>query len=246
MIVAAWRIWEETGRVEPSAAGVPVGHRAERVPSVTARAAFVIVHRARPAVDSLAMGSLSASKCRRFDMKPYRAEQVGSLLRPPELLAMQAAVGEGRATAEQLRAVEDRAIAEALRKQREIGLDISERRRDAAWLVAHRHGRGGRRVRARFGRARMEGAGRRRRSQHRACGGRQAAQDAEAHRPRDAVPEDARGRSLQDHAAGTLEFPGRQLQARDYRARLSDPGRAPRRCGADRSRRDPNGWSTRA
>ena len=59
-------------------------------------------------------------------MKPYRAEQVGSLLRPPELLDMQAAVGEGRATAAQLRAVEDRAIAEALRRQREIGLDISE------------------------------------------------------------------------------------------------------------------------
>ena len=70
-------------------------------------------------------------------MKPYRAEQVGSLLRPPELLAIQAAVGEGRATPGQLRAAEDIAIAEALRKQREIGLDIlsdGEMRR-GSWLT---------------------------------------------------------------------------------------------------------------
>ena len=70
-------------------------------------------------------------------MIPYRAEQVGSLLRPPELLDMRAAVSEGRATAEQLRAFEDRAIAEALRKQREIGLDIlsdGEMRR-GSWLT---------------------------------------------------------------------------------------------------------------
>jgi methionine synthase II (cobalamin-independent) len=67
----------------------------------------------------------------------YRAEQVGSLLRPPELLGIQTAVSEGRATAEQLRAAEDRAIAEALRKQREIGLDIlsdGEMRR-GSWLT---------------------------------------------------------------------------------------------------------------
>ena len=67
----------------------------------------------------------------------YRAEQVGSLLRPPELLDMRAAVSEGRANADQLRAVEDRAIAEALRKQREIGLDIlsdGEMRR-GSWLT---------------------------------------------------------------------------------------------------------------
>ena len=70
-------------------------------------------------------------------MIPYRAEQVGSLLRPPELLDMRAAVTEGRATPEQLRAVEDRAIDEALQKQREIGLDIlsdGEMRR-GSWLT---------------------------------------------------------------------------------------------------------------
>jgi 5-methyltetrahydropteroyltriglutamate--homocysteine methyltransferase len=70
-------------------------------------------------------------------MIPYRAEQVGSLLRPPELLDMRAAVTEGRATPGQLRAVEDRAIAEALQKQREIGLDIlsdGEMRR-GSWLT---------------------------------------------------------------------------------------------------------------
>jgi 5-methyltetrahydropteroyltriglutamate--homocysteine methyltransferase len=70
-------------------------------------------------------------------MIPYRAEQVGSLLRPLELLDMRAAVSAGRATAGQLRAVEDRAIAEALQKQREIGLDIlsdGEMRR-GSWLT---------------------------------------------------------------------------------------------------------------
>jgi 5-methyltetrahydropteroyltriglutamate--homocysteine methyltransferase len=70
-------------------------------------------------------------------MITYRAEQVGSLLRPPELLGIQAAVSEGRATAEQLRAAEDRAIAWALRRQREIGLDIlsdGEMRR-GSWLT---------------------------------------------------------------------------------------------------------------
>jgi methionine synthase II (cobalamin-independent) len=70
-------------------------------------------------------------------MIPYRAEQVGSLLRPLELLDMQAAVREGRAAADQLRAVEDGSIAEALRKQREIGLDIlsdGEMRR-GSWLT---------------------------------------------------------------------------------------------------------------
>ena len=50
---------------------------------------------------------------------------------------MRAAVNEGRATAGQLRAVEDRAIDEALQKQREIGLDIlsdGEMRR-GSWLT---------------------------------------------------------------------------------------------------------------
>ncbi len=67
----------------------------------------------------------------------YRAEQVGSLLRPPELLAARAAHPEGRLTPEELRGVEDQAIFDALEKQRELGLDVctdGEMRR-GSWLT---------------------------------------------------------------------------------------------------------------
>ncbi len=66
----------------------------------------------------------------------YRAEQVGSLLRPPELLAARTAHAEGRLPLEDLRAAEDKAILAALAKQRSIGLDIlsdGEMRR-RSWL----------------------------------------------------------------------------------------------------------------
>ena len=54
----------------------------------------------------------------------YRADQIGSLLRPPELLQARAAYTEGRLAAEALREVEDRAILEALTRQREVGVDV--------------------------------------------------------------------------------------------------------------------------
>lgn len=55
-------------------------------------------------------------------MPPFRADHVGSLLRPPELLHAREDAGAERITADQLRAVEDDAIREAVRMQREIGL----------------------------------------------------------------------------------------------------------------------------
>ncbi len=67
----------------------------------------------------------------------YRAEHVGSLLRPPELLQARAAFAEGRLEEQALRAVEDAAIIEALAKQRDCGLDIltdGEMRR-GSWLT---------------------------------------------------------------------------------------------------------------
>jgi 5-methyltetrahydropteroyltriglutamate--homocysteine methyltransferase len=71
-------------------------------------------------------------------MQPaYRAEQVGSLLRPPELLKARAANAAGGLPEQELRAAEDRAIAEALARQREIGVDIlsdGEMRR-GSWLT---------------------------------------------------------------------------------------------------------------
>jgi 5-methyltetrahydropteroyltriglutamate--homocysteine methyltransferase len=54
----------------------------------------------------------------------YRADQVGSLLRPAELLAARAAHEDGRLGADGLREAEDRAILDALAMQREVGLDI--------------------------------------------------------------------------------------------------------------------------
>jgi 5-methyltetrahydropteroyltriglutamate--homocysteine methyltransferase len=55
---------------------------------------------------------------------PYRADHVGSLLRPPELLQARTDHSEGRITAEQLREVEDAAVLKALDMQRAVGIDV--------------------------------------------------------------------------------------------------------------------------
>lgn len=57
-------------------------------------------------------------------MTEYRAEQVGSFLRPPELLEAHAAHAEGRMSAEQLRDLEDKAILRLLDLEREVGIDV--------------------------------------------------------------------------------------------------------------------------
>jgi 5-methyltetrahydropteroyltriglutamate--homocysteine methyltransferase len=67
----------------------------------------------------------------------FRAEQVGSLLRPPELLRARAANREGHLPADELQLLEDLAIRDAIQKQRDIGLDIlsdGEMRR-GSWLT---------------------------------------------------------------------------------------------------------------
>src|SRR5438552_9191684 len=53
---------------------------------------------------------------------PFRADHVGSLLRPPELLRARAEHQAGRLSAEELHRIEDEAIADAVRMQQEIGL----------------------------------------------------------------------------------------------------------------------------
>jgi 5-methyltetrahydropteroyltriglutamate--homocysteine methyltransferase len=53
---------------------------------------------------------------------PYRAEHVGSLLRPPEVVRAREDHAAGRITPVQLRAVEDKAIREAVKRQEELGL----------------------------------------------------------------------------------------------------------------------------
>ena len=53
-----------------------------------------------------------------------RAEQIGSLLRPTEVMDARATHAQGSITIEQLREVEDRAIIDALEMQRQVGVDI--------------------------------------------------------------------------------------------------------------------------
>jgi 5-methyltetrahydropteroyltriglutamate--homocysteine methyltransferase len=53
---------------------------------------------------------------------PFRADHVGSLLRPPQLLRAREDYEAGRIDVNELRAVEDDAIREIVRKQEEVGL----------------------------------------------------------------------------------------------------------------------------
>jgi 5-methyltetrahydropteroyltriglutamate--homocysteine methyltransferase len=59
-----------------------------------------------------------------FMTTPYRADHIGSLLRPPELLQARAAYDQGRMTLPQLRQSEDTAILQALELQRQVGIDV--------------------------------------------------------------------------------------------------------------------------
>jgi 5-methyltetrahydropteroyltriglutamate--homocysteine methyltransferase len=68
---------------------------------------------------------------------PYRADQVGSLLRPRKLAEARAARTRGEIAAEQLRAAEDAAIREAIKLQEDVGLQSAtdgEFRRDS-WHI---------------------------------------------------------------------------------------------------------------
>ncbi len=55
---------------------------------------------------------------------PYRADHVGSLLRPPELIQARNDYTEGRITDDELRTAEDAAVLKALDLQREVGIHI--------------------------------------------------------------------------------------------------------------------------
>ena len=58
----------------------------------------------------------------RRDKPPFRADHVGSLLRPAELLKAREDHADGRIDDDELRAVEDNAIRDVVRLQREVGL----------------------------------------------------------------------------------------------------------------------------
>ena len=56
------------------------------------------------------------------DGPPFRADHVGSFLRPPSVLEARARHGEGKVSSEQLRIVEDQAIADLIKREEEVGL----------------------------------------------------------------------------------------------------------------------------
>ena len=79
------------------------------------------------------------------DTPPFRADHVGSLLRPPGLLKAREDFAAGRIPAEELREAEDDAIREAVRMQEDVGLRSAtdgEFRR-ASWHMDFIYGIGG-------------------------------------------------------------------------------------------------------
>src|SRR4029450_3072156 len=55
---------------------------------------------------------------------PFRAEHIGSLVRPPRLLQARAQHAEGKLGRDELRAIEDDAIRGVVALQEEIGLNV--------------------------------------------------------------------------------------------------------------------------
>jgi methionine synthase II (cobalamin-independent) len=81
----------------------------------------------------------------RRDRPPFRADHVGSLLRPKRLLDARAEHGAGRIDDVALRRIEDEAVREVVRLQEDIGLEAATdgefRRVD--WLMDFKYGLGG-------------------------------------------------------------------------------------------------------
>ena len=68
--------------------------------------------------------------------KKYRADHVGSLLRPQAVLDAHAALREGKMSEDAVRQIEDKAILEALQMQRQVGIEVlSDGENPARWLV---------------------------------------------------------------------------------------------------------------
>lgn len=70
----------------------------------------------------MSMSNETQARVRPRSLPPFRADHVGSLLRPRELVQARAARKAGTLSADALRAVEDRAIETAIRQQEALGL----------------------------------------------------------------------------------------------------------------------------
>ena len=81
---------------------------------------------------------------------PFRADHVGSLLRPAALKQAREKRAKGEIDAAALKAVEDREIERVIEKQEEVGLQVDHRRRIPPLLVASRFPLGPRRRRASY------------------------------------------------------------------------------------------------
>ena len=68
------------------------------------------------------MSATAEAPARSRTRPPFRADHVGSLLRPQELHEARTNRAAGRISQQELRAIEDRCIAQAIRKQEEVGL----------------------------------------------------------------------------------------------------------------------------
>src|SRR5579871_3516555 len=71
--------------------------------------------------DPMSMSSATQGRAGPRSLPPFRADHVGSLLRPRELVEARAARKAGTLPADALRAVEDRCIQTAIRRQEEVG-----------------------------------------------------------------------------------------------------------------------------
>ena len=78
-----------------------------------------------------------SDKIMRKESPPFRAEHVGSLLRPPELLEQRRRFAQGEIDQAALTAAEDRAIADAIRLQQRVGLRLAT---DGEFRRASYHG----------------------------------------------------------------------------------------------------------
>ena len=144
---------------------------------------------------------------------PFRADHVGSLLRPAALHEARAKRAKGEIAAEQLKAVEDREIERVIKKQEEVGLQADHRRRVPPLLVASRFPLGPRRRReARHG------------HRHRVCRGAPRATRASRSPASSAWPGRIRWSSISSSSRRT---PGARRRSPSRRRRRSTAARSP-------------------
>ena len=75
-------------------------------------------------------------RCRKCPERTYRAEVVGSLLRPPEVKQAMSDAAAGRIGRDELERIQDQAILDAIALQEECGVDVitdGEYRRNIFW-----------------------------------------------------------------------------------------------------------------